>query len=175
MFRTTVAAVAALVLLSGAVQAEKLTKDPGDCHLQYVVDWMSVGSLNALDLAGYIMDRCSTFSDKVPPISLEREHITRELKWMIVEIREHGEIPGIYPPTPGLTTIIRGTEYASATCSSPCGCYINSNGHEVPRPCRGDPPPACATAKCRDGTWSCSEHPRASGTCSHHGGVESFK
>lgn len=30
-------------------------------------------------------------------------------------------------------------------------------------------PPPCATARCCDGTWSCSQH--GSGTCSHHGGV----
>ena len=34
------------------------------------------------------------------------------------------------------------------------------------------PAPAGATAKCRDGTWSHSQH--HSGTCSHHGGVAQF-
>jgi hypothetical protein len=32
--------------------------------------------------------------------------------------------------------------------------------------------PPRATAICRDGTYSFSEHPYASGTCSHHGGVD---
>ncbi len=40
--------------------------------------------------------------------------------------------------------------------------------------CKGDIPPSvpCGTptAKCRDGTWSCSQ--QRSGTCSSHGGVE---
>jgi Protein of unknown function (DUF3761) len=57
-----------------------------------------------------------------------------------------------------------------------CGYYTNSKGHEVPRPCgnwrsnRGAPPDR-ATALCGDWTYSFSEHPYASGTCSHHGGV----
>ena len=57
-----------------------------------------------------------------------------------------------------------------------CGYYTNSYGHQVPRPCgnwRSDTgsPPASATALCRDGTYSFSEHPYAGGTCSYHGGV----
>ena len=57
-----------------------------------------------------------------------------------------------------------------------CGYYINSNGHQVPRPCGNskiNAPPAKATAICRDGSYSFSEHPYASGTCSHHGGIAS--
>jgi Protein of unknown function (DUF3761) len=55
-----------------------------------------------------------------------------------------------------------------------CGYYLNSQGHQVPRPCgdarlEGSPPGA--TAICRDSTYSFSEHPFAPGTCSHHGGV----
>lgn len=57
-----------------------------------------------------------------------------------------------------------------------CGYYTNSLGHTVPRPC-GDwhdqAAPPRATARCVDGTYSYSEHPYASGTCSHHGGVVS--
>lgn len=46
------------------------------------------------------------------------------------------------------------------------GYYKNVSGRCVHRPSSS---PAGATAKCRDGTYSYSEH--ASGTCSHHGGV----
>jgi Protein of unknown function (DUF3761) len=56
-----------------------------------------------------------------------------------------------------------------------CGFYVNSLGHEVQRPCgdaRTQAPPPGATAICRDGTFSFSEHPYSGGTCSHHGGVE---
>jgi len=57
-----------------------------------------------------------------------------------------------------------------------CGYYTNTSGHQVPRPCgdwRNNPgsQPQGATALCRDGTYSYSEHPYSGGTCSHHGGV----
>ena len=47
--------------------------------------------------------------------------------------------------------------------------YINKSGHRVHRPMLSNRVPAGASAKCRDGTYSFSEHHR--GTCSHHGGV----
>jgi hypothetical protein len=50
--------------------------------------------------------------------------------------------------------------------------YINSSGHRVHRPERAPATPAGATARCRDGAWSFSEHHR--GTCSHHGGVAAW-
>jgi len=56
-----------------------------------------------------------------------------------------------------------------------CGYYRNSVGHQVPRPCgdaRSEQVPPGATAICRDGTYSYSEHPYSGGTCSHHGGVQ---
>ena len=53
---------------------------------------------------------------------------------------------------------------AAADCSR--GYYENVSGHCVHSPANS---PVGATARCRDGTYSYSEH--ASGTCSHHGGV----
>jgi len=52
-----------------------------------------------------------------------------------------------------------------------CGTdsYVNSRGICVHRPVRAPGPPAGATAKCRDGTYSFSRSRR--GTCSWHGGV----
>jgi hypothetical protein len=54
------------------------------------------------------------------------------------------------------------------------GCYINRYGNSVHRPSRthNGAPPAKATARCGDGTYSFSQH--ASGTCSHHRGVQSW-
>ena len=59
----------------------------------------------------------------------------------------------------------------SAAVAPDCrrGYYKNVNGRCVRRPHRSPTVPAGATAKCRDGTYSFSQH--ASGTCSHHGGV----
>lgn len=53
--------------------------------------------------------------------------------------------------------------------SCPKGYYINSYGNCVKSPIPAPTVPADATAMCRDGTYSFSQH--RSGTCSHHGGV----
>jgi hypothetical protein len=61
---------------------------------------------------------------------------------------------------------------STATAVQPQGRgYINSRGEWVPSPVRTPDgrPPAGASARCRDGTFSFSRS--RSGTCSHHGGV----
>ena len=52
--------------------------------------------------------------------------------------------------------------------------YRAKDGADVHSPARsvGDQVPAGASAKCRDGAYSFSQHRR--GTCSHHGGVSSW-
>lgn len=54
------------------------------------------------------------------------------------------------------------------------GHYRNVNGNSVHSPAhsRTGGPPAGASAKCGDGTYSFSQNHR--GTCSHHGGVVSW-
>jgi hypothetical protein len=54
------------------------------------------------------------------------------------------------------------------------GHYVNNSGAEVHSPAHSKTgaPPSGATAKCRDGTFSFSQHHR--GTCSHHGGVATW-
>jgi hypothetical protein len=47
--------------------------------------------------------------------------------------------------------------------------YVNVDGNEVHSPAYSNSVPAGATAICRDGTYSFSQH--RSGTCSRHGGV----
>ena len=47
--------------------------------------------------------------------------------------------------------------------------YINVNGVRVPSPVFSETKPAGSTARCRDGSYSFSQHRR--GTCSYHGGV----
>jgi hypothetical protein len=54
--------------------------------------------------------------------------------------------------------------------SCPNGTYVNSAGNEVCSPYQSPSgPPAGATARCSDGTYSFSQS--RSGTCSSHGGV----
>ena len=59
------------------------------------------------------------------------------------------------------------------TTHGPCAAdyYRNSDGVCVHRPVKtqGSAVPHGATAQCRDGSYSFSQH--RSGTCSHHGGV----
>jgi len=56
---------------------------------------------------------------------------------------------------------------AQAQC--PPNTYENVSHHCVHRPEHANRQPEGATALCRDGSYSFSEH--HSGTCSHHGGV----
>ena len=69
-----------------------------------------------------------------------------------------------------LCAAFAGTSSASAHAAVAPACkagyYKNVSGHCVHRPSSSL---SGATAKCRDGSYSYSEH--ASGTCSHHGGV----
>jgi hypothetical protein len=66
---------------------------------------------------------------------------------------------------------LSGPAIARARTPVVCGAdsYINSSGRCVHRPVRAPTAPVGASARCRDGTYSFSEHRR--GTCSHHGGV----
>ncbi len=51
--------------------------------------------------------------------------------------------------------------------------YTNSEGQRIHSPAYSNGGvPAGATAKCRDDTYSFSQHRR--GTCSHHGGVDQW-
>ena len=60
----------------------------------------------------------------------------------------------------------------SPVCTFADDFYTNVDGHRVHRPVHSNHVPSGATAKCRDGTYSFSQHHR--GTCSHHGGVEAW-
>ena len=59
--------------------------------------------------------------------------------------------------------------YPSSVGPSSGTHYTNSNGQRVHVPMQAPSAPSGATAKCRDGSYSFSQH--ANGTCSHHGGV----
>lgn len=81
------------------------------------------------------------------------------------------------PPTPTTTTappqlvVTPRTTLAAPTTVFACGgdTYVNVDGNCVPRPTQAANAPPGATAQCRDGSYSFSQHRR--GTCSGHGGV----
>lgn len=56
---------------------------------------------------------------------------------------------------------------------APVHYYENVDGNRVQSPTYYSTAPADASALCRDGTYSRSQHRR--GTCSHHGGVEEWR
>lgn len=70
----------------------------------------------------------------------------------------------------GCSILSAESVFAKEECNSPNGCYVNSSHHLVPRPHVNAVHDKRATALCRDGTESYSQH--HSGTCSGHHGVE---
>ncbi|HJQ48551.1 MAG TPA: DUF3761 domain-containing protein [Amycolatopsis sp.] len=74
------------------------------------------------------------------------------------------------PQAAATTKRTTSQQSASSTCSS--SSYVNVDGRCVPRPTHADSPPAGATARCNDGTYSFSQHRQ--GTCSGHGGVAAW-
>lgn len=81
----------------------------------------------------------------------------------------------VFTPTPTFIPTATPTIYIYPTAVptnsglSNDNYYINSSGNDVHSPAYSNTVPAGATALCRDGTYSFSQH--RSGTCSHHGGV----
>ena len=66
------------------------------------------------------------------------------------------------PATPQESQLVEHSHYVNKS-----GSVVHSPAHSV----TGQEPPG-ASAKCRDGTFSFSQHHQ--GTCSHHGGVASW-
>ena len=72
-------------------------------------------------------------------------------------------------PTPSIAKQSHYHHYGNPSNSD---YYTNVSHNRIHRPVRADRAPAGASAHCRDGSWSFSQHHQ--GTCSHHGGVARF-
>ena len=79
--------------------------------------------------------------------------------------------PGGSTPTPSYTQTAPATQNQTLSNDN---YYVNSSGNTVHSPAytSNGSVPAGASAQCRDGTYSFSQH--RSGTCSHHGGVATW-
>ena len=68
-------------------------------------------------------------------------------------------------------TLIARPPVARTQATGVCGAeyYRNVSGHCIHRPVQSTTVPSGATARCRDSSYSFSQHRQ--GTCSHHGGV----
>jgi hypothetical protein len=80
----------------------------------------------------------------------------------------------VAPPVTTAQTIAPAVTTAPALATpAGDGSYTNSNGNVIPDPVQSPSgPPAGATAHCKDGSYSFSQH--HSGTCSGHGGVAAW-
>ncbi len=72
----------------------------------------------------------------------------------------------IFTPKP---TVFIPTSAPVSNTGSEDKYYINVDGNKVKSPSYSDSVPSDATAQCRDGSYSYSQHRQ--GTCSGHGGV----
>ena len=82
----------------------------------------------------------------------------------------HGDVIALVRPTGPSTASKTQAEPSQRPVPQTSGrSYINVDGQRVPSPVFTDRRPAEATARCRDGSYSFSQHRQ--GTCSHHGGV----
>jgi|SRR5882724_631460 len=102
---------------------------------------------------------------RVGPWYLVRERGTGSEGWV------HGNTITLLPTKQGAATSSEQRKQATSggTKTTSGRSYINVDGERVPSPVFSDHPPAGASARCRDGSYSFSRHRR--GTCSYHGGV----
>lgn len=79
-------------------------------------------------------------------------------------------ITPVLPPSPVITP--PAPTPPAVAPSSGDNTYVNSDGNTIQSPTYYNSAPSGASAHCRDGTYSFSQH--RSGTCSGHGGVSSW-
>jgi hypothetical protein len=96
-----------------------------------------------------------------------RENKTGSSGWIHGDVIVLNQVPTeVKPSAPQLATTPTPRPVVPTTSGR---SYINVDGVRVPSPVFTDRRPEGATARCRDGSYSFSQHRQ--GTCSHHGGV----
>ena len=93
--------------------------------------------------------------------------------WMTYALRSGPVVLTILIATPVFSRDIKGTQ-PNETQLDRHGHYLNKTGQTVHQPAHSldGEVPTGASALCRDGTYSFSQH--SSGTCSGHGGVDDW-
>ena len=114
-------------------------------------------------------------AQEIPVVPVDANHV--RIGDLTYDIRTGSSGDGIVlrGPSPAAQELVQ--ELIAAGCLRPDeanlsrhDCYINHDGNLVHRSARGSSgQPQGATALCRDGTYSFSQH--HDGTCSHHGDV----
>jgi hypothetical protein len=93
--------------------------------------------------------------------------------WMTYALRSGPVVLTILIATPVFSRDIKGTQ-PNETQLDRHGYYLNKTGQSVHQPAHSldGEVPTGASARCRDGNYSFSQH--SSGTCSGHGGVDDW-
>ncbi|WP_405162531.1 DUF3761 domain-containing protein [Nocardia sp. NBC_01499] len=81
---------------------------------------------------------------------------------------------GLFAAVVGMAALISAPAAATPALHTACPAsqYLNVDKRCIPRPQQADTAPSGATARCKDGTYSESQH--RSGTCSGHKGVDEW-
>jgi hypothetical protein len=131
-------------------------------------------------LIKYIIPIIAGIGFAAPALAQNANHV--RVGTQLYDIRTGSSIDGIALRGPSqtgldavrLALVEAGCLRPDETDLSRHDCYINQDGRPVHRPARdNNGRPQGATALCRDGTYSFSQH--HDGTCSHHGGVEHWE
>jgi hypothetical protein len=80
-------------------------------------------------------------------------------------------VANVQQAEPNTTTATASQSSVGASLSN-SNYYTNVDGNRIHSPAYSDSIPAGASARCGDGTYSFSQHRQ--GTCSHHGGVDTW-
>src|ERR1044071_917349 len=124
MFKIIVAAAAALALISGAAQAKEIALN--ECLGNGAWAMLSA-PWQAPDAADAVMGSCLLPKDG---LTVMDKAVIRERLMSIITRMRAGPLDEILIDRSAVG--IGSRLYTPASCSSPCGCYINSNRHEVP-------------------------------------------